>query len=118
MGFREDHSLEKRRGECKRIREKYPNRIPIIVEKHESSDVPVIDKKKFLVPEDVTFGQFLYIIRNRMNLPADKAMFLFIQGSFIPPVSANIQSSYEEFKDEDGFLYCTYAGENTFGSCY
>jgi GABA(A) receptor-associated protein len=25
---------------------------------------------------------------------------------------------YEENKDEDGFLYMTYSGENTFGSCW
>jgi len=24
---------------------------------------------------------------------------------------------YEEQKDEDGFLYITYSGENTFGAC-
>lgn len=25
---------------------------------------------------------------------------------------------YEEHKDEDGFLYMTYSGENTFGSSH
>lgn len=25
---------------------------------------------------------------------------------------------YEENKDEDGFLYMTYSGENTFGLCW
>lgn len=29
-----------------RIREKYPDRIPVIVEKAEKSDIPDIDKKK------------------------------------------------------------------------
>ena len=24
---------------------------------------------------------------------------------------------YEDHKDEDGFLYITYSGENTFGDC-
>ncbi|XP_060960334.1 uncharacterized protein LOC133031079 isoform X2 [Cannabis sativa] len=32
-------------AEAARIREKYPNRIPVIVEKAERSDIPNIDKK-------------------------------------------------------------------------
>jgi hypothetical protein len=32
-------------------------------------------------------------------------------------VAASLMSAiYEENKDEDGFLYMTYSGENTFGS--
>jgi GABA(A) receptor-associated protein len=29
-----------------------------------------------------------------------------------------MSSIYEEHKDEDGFLYFTYSGENTFGDLY
>ena len=37
---------EKRQAEAARIREKYHDRIPVIVEKAEKSDIPDIDKKK------------------------------------------------------------------------
>ncbi|KAL5223394.1 hypothetical protein ABZP36_028107 [Zizania latifolia] len=37
---------ERRQAEANRIREKYPDRIPVIVEKAERSDIPDIDKKK------------------------------------------------------------------------
>jgi len=30
--------------------------------------------------------------------------------------AAMMSSIYEEHKDEDGFLYMTYSGENTFGA--
>lgn len=33
-----------------------------------------------------------------------------------PPAAALMSSVYEDHKDEDGFLYITYSGENTFGS--
>ena len=33
----------------------------------------------------------------------------------IPPTSASLKDIYDEHKDDDGFLYMTYAGENTFG---
>ncbi|EXB37092.1 hypothetical protein L484_020884 [Morus notabilis] len=44
--FKQEHDFEKRRAEAARIRDKYPDRIPVIVEKAERSDIPNIDKKK------------------------------------------------------------------------
>ena len=40
---------ERRKTESARIREKYPDRIPVIVEKVEKSDIPDIDKKKYVM---------------------------------------------------------------------
>jgi len=46
------------------IRAKHPDRIPVIVDKRAGdSSLPEIDKKKFLVPSDLTVGQFMYVIR-------------------------------------------------------
>ena len=36
------------------MREKYADRIPVIVEKAAGGDIPDIDKKKYLVPTDLT----------------------------------------------------------------
>ncbi|CAL5429671.1 unnamed protein product [Camellia sinensis] len=109
------HDLEKRRAEAGRIREKYPDRIPVIVEKAERSDIPNIDKKKYLVPADLTVGQFVYVIRKRIKLSAEKAIFIFVD-NVLPPTGSIMSSIYDEKKDEDGFLYITYSGENTFGT--
>lgn len=35
---------------------------------------------------------------------------------FILYISASMGSIYAEHKDEDGFLYVAYSGENTFGT--
>ncbi|KAI3792316.1 hypothetical protein L2E82_06191 [Cichorium intybus] len=113
--FKQEHDLEKRRAEAARIREKYPDRIPVIVEKGERSDVPNIDKKKYLVPADLTVGQFVYVIRKRIKLSAEKAIFIFVDNA-LPPTGAIMSAIYEEKKDDDGFLYVTYSGENTFGN--
>ncbi|KAM7261221.1 hypothetical protein ACFE04_026696 [Oxalis oulophora] len=40
--------------------ETQPERIPVIVERAEKSDIASIDKKKYLVPADLTVGQFVY----------------------------------------------------------
>ena len=75
---------EKRRAEAERIRAKYPDRVPVICEKADRSDVPDIDKKKYLVPADLTVGQFQYVIRKRIKLAPEKALFVFCANT-IPP---------------------------------
>ncbi|KAI8973329.1 microtubial binding protein [Mycotypha africana] len=112
--FKDEHPFEKRKAEAERIRQKYPDRIPVICEKVEKSDIPTIDKKKYLVPADLTVGQFVYVIRKRIKLSPEKAIFIFVN-EILPPTAALMSSIYEEHKDEDGFLYITYSGENTFG---
>ena len=112
--FKSKHSFENRCKEAKNIISKYPERIPVIVEKQENSDVVDIDKNKFLVPCDLTVGQFVYVIRKRMKLPPERAIFIFINNQ-IPMQSTLRSSMYDESKDLDGFLYVKYAGENTFG---
>lgn len=113
--FKEEHSLDKRREVADRIRAKYPDRIPVIVEKAPKSDAPDIDKKKFLVPADITVGKFVYEIRKHMKLSPEKAIFLFVN-NVLPPTAELMSHIYAKYKDEDGFLYITYSGENTFGT--
>ncbi|PWA87007.1 autophagy-related protein 8f [Artemisia annua] len=113
--FKQEHEFSKRHAEASRIREKYPDRIPVIVEKANKTDIPNIDKKKYLVPADLTVGQFVYVIRKRIKLSAEKAIFIFVE-NVLPPTGAIMSTIYDEKKDDDGFLYVTYSGENTFGS--
>lgn len=88
--------------------------MPVICEKVENSDIQEIDKRKYLVPGDLSVGQFVYVIRKRIKLPSEKAIFIFIN-DILPPTAALMSTIYEEHKDEDGFLYVLYSGENTFG---
>ena len=114
--FKERHSFEKRSEESYRIMVKYPNRIPIICEKWGNDpDMPEIDRKKYLVPNDLHVNQFLYIIRTRMKLRPEKSLYIFVNGTVIPHTGSCISEYYYRYKDEDGFLYISYSGENTFG---
>jgi len=76
--FKEDHTLDQRQQESNKIRQKYPDRIPVIVQKVEGSQIEKIDKRKYLVPADITAAQFMWIIRKRINLPSERAIFLFV----------------------------------------
>ena len=76
-------SFETRCGESARVRERHRDRIPVIVEKAPGSDTGVgsIDKAKYLIPMDMTVGQLVYVLRKRLTLPADKAVFVFVNNT-------------------------------------
>ena len=113
--FKCKYSLEDRKKESNRVLTNYPNKIPIICEKSKQSEkIPDIDKHKYLIPMELTVGQFMFVIRKRMKLAPEMAIYIFIKGA-VPPTSALISSLYNDYKDEDGFLYLEYSGENTFG---
>ena len=111
--FKKSNTFEKRLQESAKIKLKYPDRIPIILERAKDN-IPLVDKKKYLVPNNITVGQFCYIIRKRINLTPEQAIFLFI-GNILPATSSPMTSIYAEHADSDGFLYITYTSENTFG---
>jgi GABA(A) receptor-associated protein len=113
--FKSQYSFEDRFAESSRILEKYPDRIPIICEKVKGkNDLPDIDKNKYLVPFDLTIGQFMFVIRKRIHLKSEEALFVFIN-DFIPSSSYILGQIYDQYKDPDGFIYINYSKENTFG---
>jgi len=112
--FKNKNSFDKRKSDTERIRREYPDRIPIICEKADKSDIAEIDKKKYLVPGDLTIGQFIYVIRKRIQLNPQKALFIFVN-NILPSTTSLMSTVHEEYKDPDGFLYINYSSENTFG---
>jgi GABA(A) receptor-associated protein len=114
--FYKTRTHDERTAECKRIREKYPTRVPIVCEKSSATTLESIDKNKFLVPEDLTLGQFSYIIRKRLTIPSEIALFLIVNNT-MPTVNTQICDLLEQYGCEDGFLYIKYTGESTFGKC-
>jgi GABA(A) receptor-associated protein len=112
--YKAAHSLDYRKAEADKVRDRHPDRLPVISEKVEGSAIQDLDKNKFLVPSDLTVGQFVVVVRKRVLLEPEKAIFLFI-GDVVPPNAAHMSDLYAKHKDEDGFLYVKYSGENTFG---
>ena len=93
MSHKEEHPLDVRKASSASIRAKHPDRIPVIVEKRQrDASLPEIDKKKFLVPSDLTVGQFVYVIRKRIKLAPEQAIFLFVSAGTLPPTGAPLQT--------------------------
>ena len=141
FAHKEKLSYEQRCYESTRVREKYSDRFPVIVERDSNSDVPAIDKCaqtprtqdathtltircmhilqmraghtlptparcypqaihasrsrihrcKYLIPHDMTMGQLVYVLRKRISVPAEQAIFVFV-GNTLPPASALVSN--------------------------
>ncbi|XP_028647011.1 microtubule-associated proteins 1A/1B light chain 3C [Erpetoichthys calabaricus] len=115
--FKQRKSLATRMEEVAGIRAKFPTKIPVIVERYPKEKyLPLLDKTKFLVPQELTMTQFITIIRNRMSLMPSQAFYLLVNNTSLASMSQIMTEVYRDHKDEDGFLYMTYASQEMFGS--
>lgn len=88
----------------------------IIVERFtKETDLPLLDKRKFLVPQELTMSQFVSIIRTRMKIGPSKALFLLVNNRSMVSLSKSLAEIYCENRHHDGFLYVTYASQEVFG---
>jgi GABA(A) receptor-associated protein len=93
------------------VLKQHPNRVPVIVGKAaDAQDLADISKHKFLVPQDLQVFDFTLEIRKHIQLVSEKAIVLALGESGLPPPArANMGTIYQQYKDQDGFLYVFYA---------
>ena len=114
--YKSDHSLEERKNESSRILSTYSNRLPIICEKAPNSDIPPIQKTKYLVPSDMTASQFQFLIRRNINLNQNSALYLITEKGITLTLSQTMMEVYNNNKDkQDNFIDLYYASELTWG---
>ncbi|CAE7551232.1 ATG8G [Symbiodinium natans] len=124
--LQESIPFEKRAAEASRILAKYPDRVPVICEKAPSTELPEIEKRKFLVPASMLCGEFKYIVHKHIQqassgkgLAADQVIYLFTRKDKTKKqvkTGAVMSELYDSSRSEDGFLYIIYSAENTLGS--
>ena len=96
-----------------KILSKYPDRIPVIIKKG-NKEAPDIDRHKFLVPKDITMSSFTFVIRQRVKLKPDEALFIMVNNTLVNQ-SEIMSSIYKKYKSNNGSLYLVYSNESTFG---
>ena len=111
--YKKNNSLDKRKAECQRIICRYINHVPVIVTYNDELGKYNL-KKKFLVPNDVSCGHLIYTIRKNIKVNSSIAIFIFCNNVLISGTK-NMSEIYDQYKEEDGFLYLYVATENTFG---
>ncbi|KAF3443672.1 hypothetical protein FNV43_RR13362 [Rhamnella rubrinervis] len=88
----------------------------VIVERAEESDVPEIDMKRYLVPADMSAGQFVLVVRKRIKLSPENDISIFVRNIPQPNAAMMISAIDRENEDEDGFPLHDQLWDNTFGT--
>ena len=112
---KENPSLQSRRKQSGDLLKKYPQKVPIILEKDPKCNITEIKKKKFLCPIRQTISHFNAIIRGSAELDPTEALFLLVNGNNSVIRDNTMGEIYEKNKDEDGFLYIVYSSELAWG---
>lgn len=115
--LRTKKTFEERVLYSKKLLSKYPDRIPIIIEKNKRDKSNVLldpNKTKYLMPRHLHMSQLIMLIRKNIQIDSNKAIFIFIDNILVP-TNSTIESIYHNHKDPDGFLYVSYSCETTFG---
>jgi len=113
MSYKAEKPFSERKAECSKLIEKFPDRVPIIIEPR-ASFPGKLDKNKYLVPVDMNVGQVLHLIRRRSKCASHTGIFLFID-NVMPATTARLKDLADNHKSDDGFLYLNCCGEDTYG---
>ncbi len=111
----EELSKEQQIIEAQKIKKNYPGRIPIILYKDVNCrNLPELDKNKFLAAREITVGEFVWQIRQRLPIDSSEAMFIIVNNT-IPANTETLESVYDRLLGGKGFLIMIYSKENFFG---
>ena len=107
--------LAKRKLCSDEILRKYPDKIPVIVDRG-TKDAPAIAKHKYLIDSCNELVYLIMTIRRQVLVPKEDALFFFTESHSAIPMTMLMGNLYATYKNSDGFLYIFYTRESTFGS--
>lgn len=108
-----------RKKEIARLIQKHPGRVPMYIEcDKRCKNIPKNEdafNKKFLVPDELSVSQLMYVIRKRFEMKPEQAIYIFFNNEMVSS-SKTVREVYDLYKNkEDDMLYAFYATEATFG---
>lgn len=109
-----EFGFQRRLEESANVLNKFPDRLPVIIESGRDDETRLLPKRKYLVPRTLTMDHLIYIVRKQLQLSKDESIFIYVRGLLLNP-SMILPDVYERYASSDGFLYITYAFESVFG---
>ncbi len=115
--FRDSSSFEDRKNRSNSLLLKYQDKFPVILEKSNTEKkLPNIDKNKLLISQDLTVSGVIQILRNNLKMNEYLSLYIVVPNhNVVLSGSQSILYIYNNYKNEDGFLYLEYCSENVFG---
>lgn len=113
--FKKTYSEQERKAESAKMIKSWNDRVPIILQKSKDSKLEDVSNSKLLCPKHYTYQQFLQGLRQKIKLPKEHALFVFLNGKELLTGDRTLASIYEQYKDPDGFLYIMYCENPTLG---
>lgn len=113
ISYKQKYTFEERVERARVMREKYPNKLPIVLIPEKGI---VLKSTQFLVNNDLTFAQFISMVRKTyaLELKSQEAIFCMVN-TILPPNTSLLSSIYTEHAEPDGILYVHIRKESTFG---
>lgn len=117
LKYNEILPFEDRIKKSKILLDKYPDKIPVILEKSKKDKLLSNSvKNKLLVSQDMTIATILQLIKKNLKINEHMAIYIIVSDKNIMlSGSYSISEIYNNYKNNDGFLYLEYCSENVFG---
>ena len=116
MTTNQSNDFENKKMIATSLIKQYNDRVPVIIERDVDSKLPELDKKKYLVPYNMTVGAFIMTIRRRINMENYQSLFIATrEHNFSPQSTTTMAELYQKYQSADKFLYLVYKSENAFG---
>ena len=116
--YKKEFPKKERIHNSSKLIEQNKGQVPVICEKDPNSKMKAIYKTKYLVKRELTVDKFIAVIRNKLELEINDALFIFVynkEGKTALITSMNFGDLYDKYKDDDGFLYMMYTNEKVWG---
>lgn len=122
--YKSQTTPEERKLKSMELLKAYPGRIPVIIEKDQKlikkeektgAILPNQTKTKYLFNGNDQMEIVTAFVKRQLDIEATQSIFLLVQNKYSMSGNTLIKDVYQKHKDEDGFLYFTFATELVWG---